>query len=85
MKTINLFGENVEYPSPVKSISNYQKFKGWNNYRKSDNPKMICGTCKHFTARVFDRTYFKCRLIGLSRSTVTDIAKGHVCNKWELA
>lgn len=43
-----------------------------------------CKTCKHATAHLWDKTYWKCALIKPTRGPGTDIRlKSPACKRWE--
>jgi len=80
----DLFGGETPANNPGPPyLSPYQKFKIQNNYRRSANKLRRCKTCKFITFHEYNRKYYKCQLIGESNSAATDIAIGHVCDKWE--
>ena len=67
-----------------KQISIYQKFKSENHYRKATNG-ILCAKCKHIIHDSHHRNnYYKCELLGTSRSVATDIRLSYVCDKFEL-
>ena len=85
MKTLNLFGMEVEAPeSYQRRMSRYQMIKAGNRYRKSEDKRKRCKTCDHHQALSYhDKIYHKCEEIGQSQSSATDIRIGYVCDKWE--
>lgn len=56
----------------------YQKWKLENNYRKADNG-MRCANC----VNIVGTRFYKCKLLGLSSSSATDIRLSYVCNRFE--
>ena len=43
-----------------------------------------CGDCRHCEAHFRQKTYYKCRLMGISASEATDIRlKDPACKRWE--
>lgn len=58
--------------------SKYQKWKLENNYRKADNG-MRCANC----VNIVGTRFYKCRLLGISSSSATDIRLSYVCNRFE--
>lgn len=82
----DLFGEEVAEFEPRKGTSPYIQFKGWYNYRLSDSKDVRCKNCEHLLRQHHhDKKYKKCVLMGVSRSSATDIKVGHVCDKWQKA
>lgn len=79
MKTeqITLFDVDNE-PIQIKFKSKYQKWKYENKYRKADN-SMRCANCKH----IIGTRFYKCKLLGLSCSSATDIRLSNVCDRFE--
>jgi len=79
----DLFGQEI-VDVERKVQSPYQKFKSFNHYRKSENKKERCKTCSSLIKKSYhSKNYYKCKLIGCSSSTATDIRLGNVCNKWK--
>ncbi len=54
------------------------------NYRKQEfgNPYR-CKNCKHFIRKEYAKRYFKCELLGDTRSEATDIKANNVCDLYE--
>ena len=86
-KHMNLFGEMQELSENVEvkrdNRSNYQIHKNNVNYRLGTSVK-CCKTCA-FCVKVSggSKSYYKCKHIGDSRSTATDIRLRDVCDLWE--
>lgn len=59
----------------AKPRSKYQRWKLKNNYRKADNG-MRCANCKY----ILGTRFYKCKLLGLSCSSATDIRLSNVCD-----
>ena len=86
MKSINLFGEMQEMQSGNDNhLSNYQKIKKANRYRKSINSVERCKNCT-LLIRVesYNKNYYKCELIGISGSEATDVKLKNVCDRFKL-
>ena len=83
MKTINLFGELQETETKTPK-SKYQIIKARNKYGLA---KVSAQSCKHcincLRKRGNSKTFYKCKLIGCSASTATDIRLKDTCNKFE--
>jgi len=90
MKTFQqqLFGGEIDTDDIIvpSGHSPYLDFKRRYNYRRSRlglYDRKCCGTCAKFIKYDYhDKTYFKCRLIGMSNSVATDIRKSNTCNAW---
>lgn len=85
---INLFGEDRPFEKHVGKEpgheSNYQRFKKQFQYRKSYDNDKKCKFCKHaIHGEYHDKTYWKCKLLGISHSPATDIRASYVCSKFE--
>jgi len=79
----DLFGNDTTGEMITCTMGPYHRFKAANQYRHGDN-HMNCGTCDNFTRRVgSDKVYFKCKLMGVSHSSASDILKSGVCDMWE--
>jgi hypothetical protein len=68
----------------VVSHSPYLAWKKEHNFRKATEHARSCATCK--MTKVFeyhDRNYRKCREMGLSHSSATDIRASDLCDLWE--
>jgi len=82
MTNLDLFGSETEVKK-CSNISQYQKFKAINYYRKSAGVQK-CGTCRfHISGSYHDKIYHKCEKLGLSKSEATDIRVGHVCKLYK--
>lgn len=84
MEQITLFDVDNE-PIPMSFKSQYQKWKYQNKYRKADDLSDIrCKNCKHrVIIHSSGKIYYKCRLIGISHSSATDIRLSNVCKNFE--
>ena len=83
MKAINLFGELQEI-TEKKAMSPYQIIKCRNKYGPSKNSVERCKNCSHCIGmRGNTKTFYKCKLIGVSNSEATDIRLKDTCNKFE--
>jgi hypothetical protein len=80
----DLFGVEIsedDYLSiPPDRLGVYQKIKLSILYRKANVPFISCKVC---TSRIrdihHDKTYNKCKFIGISRSESSDILVDHTC------
>ena len=80
----DLWGNDIPDIEPHTNESCYQRFKRRFNYQKSDDKNKRCKNCgNHINKPYHNGKYHKCKLIGSSCSTATDIRVGHVCDKWE--
>jgi hypothetical protein len=80
----NLFNEMQEFDIEKKPLSPYQKTKQQNNYRKSIDKNVSCKTCIYkLESHHNGKTYYKCKIIGESFSSATDIRLKNVCNRWK--
>ena len=81
---LDLFGEEREYEQKPIKQSRYQLIKKRNKYRPKENDQDKCGNClNHILWRYRSGRYHKCKLIGESHSTATDIRVNYVCDKFE--
>jgi len=70
-------------PEQVRPASRYMYFRLRNDYRDGTKEQR-CATCKHsIQIRFYTKRYRKCNLMGLSRSSASDIRAGGVCDRWE--
>ena len=76
-------------PEKPKRRGYIQEFKAKNKYRKNDFFWVRCEFCAN-CVRKFDeyssnprKVYYKCKNLGLSSSTKTDVRRSYVCNLWE--
>lgn len=80
-KQIALFDIDEE-PIQIKFKSKYQKWKYENKYRKADYLSDIrCQNCKNLFR---NQKYYKCKLLGISGSSATDIRLSNVCQNFEI-
>ena len=77
MKQTTLLNIEIKSIEKKKPRSKYQQWKLENNYRKADNG-MRCATCKN----IIGTRFYKCKLLGLSSSSATDIRLSNVCDLW---
>jgi len=79
---INLFGKDDPAITGDHPLSRYQKFKVRNRYRKRTG-KESCATCGNGELLEGNtKNYRKCKLIGCSNSTATDVSRNYICDKW---
>jgi len=65
------------------SLGPYQAAKLHRCYRKSNSKDIRCATCdNHSSHRYHGKFYHKCRLIGSSSSSATDIRLSYVCRSY---
>jgi len=78
---INLFSEKDDpVIMPDHHLSLYQKFKIRNRYRKRTG-KNNCGNCGNGELLEGNtKNYRKCKRIGFSSSTATDVSRNYVCD-----
>jgi len=77
----SLFNEEIPDIVPKKVLGKYKIFKANNHYQKSKNPDRQCPYCKHFLImQTHEKKYFKCKIMGNSSSSASDIRDGHVCD-----
>ena len=85
----SLFNEDIpDIPieAPTGNLGKYQMWKLENKYRKCSNPKERCGNCEHqVTVGGHSRNYHKCNLMGISKSSSTDILLSNVCSRFKIA
>lgn len=84
-KQIDVFGNEIKIEDIIS-----QQNKGRPRYRTMQeiygyNNEQKCKTCKHKIKLIYHgKTYYKCNLWHLSKSSATDIRlKDIACNKWE--
>lgn len=83
MKQPDLFGGMSEVKEPNLHQGKYQYFRSANNYRKSIDNILKCGTCKFCLKKEYhNKNYYKCELQGDSNSESSDIRLKNVCDKW---
>lgn len=81
MNHLDLFGG--ETPMQEKRRGAYQEKRLNMAYRKTEG-KENCGNCKKSYMRPGVAGYYrKCKEVGNSRSTATDVSNKCVCNLWE--
>lgn len=77
----SLYGYEIDDIPPKPPRGVFKKWKVENFYRKSDGDKK-CGNCCSFVElEHHNKTYFKCKLLGISNSEASDIRKSYVCNQ----
>lgn len=82
----SLFGDDIAAHKikNTSKMSDYQRFKIRNNYKKSDDKHKRCDNCKYIHRKRFhNKNYYKCLLIGCSNGSATDIRLSYVCDKHE--
>lgn len=81
---INLFGEEQSDIDATKSNGFYKKKKTELHLRMTNY--CVNENCKHCVFRItfnyHNKNYHKCKLIGISHSTATDIRLSNVCDKF---
>lgn len=82
-KYVDLFGEERE-DIPVVRKGWCQVWKDKVNFRRTSNKNKNCGKCKFAERQHYhDRYYWKCKQMGFSRSSASDIRKCCLCDLWE--
>jgi len=78
----SLYNEDIaDVPPNVLHLSKYQEWKIKNKYRKAEaSSGKKCRFCEYLISCCSGKVYYKCKWLGISRSTATDIRLGHVCN-----
>jgi hypothetical protein len=81
---MDLFGTDIPIPDKVKlaHLSPYQRFKLANNYRKATGSDRCCHCGSFIRCEYHDRQYFKCRQMGCSHGSATDIRRSYICNRF---
>lgn len=77
----SIFDEEIPNISPA-SIKTHGHFKEWkknNLYHKAQFKEISCQRCKYFSWGRFN----KCKLMGISQSTASDIRASYLCMKFE--
>lgn len=75
----SIFGDNIPDVPPVKPKGYFKEWKMMNLYHKSVYGNVRCGNCASF----IDGQFKKCRLMGQSASTASDIRNSYVCRHFE--
>jgi hypothetical protein len=86
MKNYDFFtGESEVKNKPAFGhMSLYQRIKARNHYQKSFSKDKRCKNCANcIVGDYHNKTYYKCKFIGISNSTATDIRAGNVCDLFE--
>ena len=79
----NEYQESDLLPAPKTLI--YKKL-GKYNYGKSTDKTRRCKTCGNLIgAGYHNKQYYKCRIVGCSRSQATDIRVNNICDLYEKA
>ena len=86
MQQIKLLEVNVIDKLPRSPI---ERFKLQNNYRKSEDGRTSCAVCRFSVWKNFEtgsgkKQKLKCKYIGVTCSSKTDISRFHVCALFEL-
>jgi hypothetical protein len=85
--TENIFGEEQPFTNlpNTEHQSTYMRFKKQNRYRRTDSKVICCKTCvNHIHKEFHGKHYHKCKLIGDSGCTATDIQVSAVCDKFKM-
>lgn len=81
----DLFGGETMVVPELKPRGPYQEMRlkmGYRNAAKDATQR--CGSCKRlYVVGSRTRTYFKCKLLGVSNSKASDIRLKGVCNEWK--
>ena len=77
----DLFGGETRVVTGKKSY--YQERRLKMNYRRATEKNKNCSTCNMSFMRFGGRHYYrKCKIIGCSASTATDVSRNYVCNEF---
>ena len=82
----DLFGGDTRIPERAvhdkeKMMDVWRRVSG---YRRALEGENCCGTCKsHVLQSGVGNRYHKCRKLGVTGSSATDIRVGATCDKWE--
>lgn len=77
----DLFGS--EFSETTIKGGHYQERKRQLEYKKSSEKSKCCKLCKFAVCHTHQKNYYKCKLIGESSSSATDIRLNYVCKKFE--
>lgn len=82
----SLFGDEIPDISP-KTNEPRGKFNSWkieNAYHRSQYPGISCKECNNFfKSGAGNKNFFKCKVMGSSASTASDIRANHVCVQFD--
>jgi hypothetical protein len=79
----DFWGNKIHEPDKTYK-SKYQIWKKENNFRKAARAGISCRTCGHLCkSEYYDKTYYKCELLGISHGPATDIRLSNLCDLWE--
>ena len=84
----SLFNEDIPDIPPQDADKEIRgKFKKWkweNLYHRSQMGDICCKNCNNFVRTgAGNKTFFKCKVMGDSRSTASDIRANFVCKNFE--
>lgn len=81
----SLFGEEISENPPRETHGKFVDWKRDHYYRKSDHlSRDRCAYCKYFRKiNYHSKVYFKCGLMGMSRSEASDIRAGYICKSFD--
>jgi len=78
----SLFGEEIPENPPRMFYGKFQHVKNLFGYRKGNLNK--CRDCRHLaTEGHHNRKFYKCMLMGTSRSPASDVRLSYGCNKFK--
>ena len=77
----DLFGSEISEIETEKR-GYYSERKRQLEYKRSINKNICCKVCKYCTYHKRTKIYYKCELIGISKSTATDIRTNFVCKNF---
>lgn len=76
--------EEEDTPMAKRPAGYIQMLKRRMKYREAEPGEPTCNDCKHLIKeRYHGRNYYKCALIGISRSEATDVKLKDTCRKQE--
>jgi hypothetical protein len=80
----DLFGNEIDETKKIPS-KGYARTLYVRHYRKATHKIRRCKYCKHCVLIDYhSRNYYKCALIGDTRSGATDIRISNVCDLWDM-
>jgi len=84
-KEVDLFGNEYDLNSLItecKLFGKRQLIKQKIRYRLSENKDKCCKTCINCFSKKYANRYYKCKIIGDSDCSASDIRLKNVCDKW---
>lgn len=79
----DFWGETIPDTDPAETRGDYKRAKKNMGYKRRVVKSVCCGTCLHFRrCPHHGKTYFKCKIIGITSSSATDIQLSCTCILW---